>query len=118
MPIREKEIESPIESMPEKRTKGKPKRRANKASNKGADKSDDLPDLSTLSFAEETSNCNNHGLDCLQTRSPIRLSMIRFQRECIDESLVKHSDKKASYHFVMFEVWLEGCCLTGDHQLI
>ena len=118
MPIREKEIESPIESMPEKRTKGKPKRRANKASNKGADKSDDLPDLSTLSFAEETSNCNNHGLDCLQTRSPIRLSMIRFQRE-LDESLVKHSDKKASYHFVRFGGWLHGRCLTGDHhQLI
>jgi len=73
--------------MPKKRPKGKSKRRSNKP-NKGADKSDDLPDLSTLSLKDE-SNCNNHGLDCLQTRSLIRLSMIRFQRECIDEALVR-----------------------------
>jgi len=96
--------------MPKKRTKGKPKRRGNKSNIR----TDDLPDLSTLSLAEETSICNNHGLDCLQTRSPIRLSMIRFQRECIDEALVKYADKKASFIFVMFEGWLEGCCTAGD----
>lgn len=103
--------------MPKKRTKGKPKRRTNKSKN-GTDKSDDLPDLSALSLAEEKSICNNHGLDCLQTRSPIRLSMIRFKRECIDEALVKYADKKASFIFVMFGGWLEGCCTTGDLSTI